>query len=93
VKAQDGHWFTEPPPWYYPVRQSLGVALLASGRAADAERVYLDDLERNPANGWSLLGLAQSLEAQGRTADVERAMARFRRAWVLADVNPVASRL
>ena len=22
VAEQDGHWFTEPPPWYFPVRQS-----------------------------------------------------------------------
>src|SRR6476660_6464672 len=45
VKIQDGHWFTEPPPWYYPVRQSLGAALLAAGRPAEAEAVYREDLK------------------------------------------------
>ncbi len=60
VAEQDTHWFTEPPPWYFPVRQALGAVLLQAGRAADAEQVYREDLKRNPGNGWSLFGLAQS---------------------------------
>src|SRR2546427_781581 len=79
VAEQDGHWFTEPPPWYFPVRQALGAVLLQAGRAANAERVYREDLERNPGNGWSLFGLAQALRAQGKTADAARAAERFPR--------------
>ena len=37
-REQDGHWFTEPPPWYFPVRQSLGAALLPAGRAGRRRR-------------------------------------------------------
>jgi tetratricopeptide (TPR) repeat protein len=92
VAEQDGHWFTEPPVWYYPVRQSLGAALLAGGRPVEAEAVYLDDLKRNPENGWSLFGLAQSLAAQGKTADAAATQARFQKAWVRADVTLTASR-
>ena len=92
VAEQDGHWFTEPPVWYYPVRQSLGAALLSGGRPVEAEAVYLDDLKRNPNNGWSLFGLAQSLRAQGKVADADAAQARFQQAWALADVTPSASR-
>jgi tetratricopeptide (TPR) repeat protein len=92
VRLQDQHWFTEPPPWYYPVRQSLGVALLQAGRAAEAEAVYREDLRANPENGWSLFGLAQSLRAQGKTADAEAVDVRFRRAWTGADVTLTASR-
>jgi len=92
VAEQDGHWFTEPPPWYFPVRQALGAVLLQGGRAADAERVYREDLERNPGNGWSLFGLAQALRAQGKTADAARAAERFRQAWSQADVTLTASR-
>ncbi len=92
VAEQDGHWFTEPPVWYFPVRQSLGAALLAGGRPAEAEAVYRDDLKRNPENGWSLFGLARSLEAQGRTADAAAVEARFRKAWARADVTLSASR-
>ena len=92
VRIQDEHWFTEPPPWYFPVRQSLGAALLQAGRAAEAEAVYREDLRRNPENGWSLFGLAQSLRAQGKAADASAIDARFRRAWARADVALVSSR-
>jgi tetratricopeptide (TPR) repeat protein len=92
VRLQDEHWFTEPPPWHYPVRQSLGAALLQAGRAAEAEAVYREDLRRNPENGWSLFGLTQSLLAQGKTADAAALDARFRRAWARADVRLTSSR-
>ena len=92
VAEQDGHWFTEPPVWYFPVRQSLGAALLAGGRPVEAEAVYRDDLKRNPDNGWSLFGLARSLQAQGKTADAAAAEARFQKAWARADVTLSASR-
>ena len=92
VRIQDEHWFTEPPPWYFPVRQSLGAALLQAGRAAEAEAVYLEDLRRNPENGWSLFGLAQSLRAQNKTADAAAIDTRFRRAWARADVALTSSR-
>ncbi|HEU5324037.1 MAG TPA: hypothetical protein VFX28_24760, partial [Methylomirabilota bacterium] len=92
VRMQDAHWFTEPPPWHYPVRQSLGAVLLQAGRAAEAETVYREDLRRNPENGWSLFGLAQSLRAQGKAADAAAVEARFERAWARADVRLTASR-
>jgi tetratricopeptide (TPR) repeat protein len=92
VRAQDKHWFTEPPAWYYPVRQSLGAALLAGGQAAEAAAVYRADLERNPDNGWSLFGLARSLRAQGRMAEAAEVDARFGKAWARADVRLTSSR-
>jgi tetratricopeptide (TPR) repeat protein len=92
VAEQDTHWFTEPPPWYFPVRQSLGAVLLQARRAADAEQVYRDDLKRNPGNGWSLYGLGQSLRAQGKTAEAARVEESFRKAWAQADVTLTASR-
>jgi predicted Zn-dependent protease len=87
------HWFTQPPPWYYPVRQSLGFALLQAGRAAEAEAVDREDLRRNPENGWSLFGLARSLRAQGQSADAAAVEARLRLASAHADVTLMASRL
>jgi tetratricopeptide (TPR) repeat protein len=92
VHLQDQHWFTEPPPWYYPVRQSLGAVLLHAGRAAEAEAVYREDLKRNPENGWSLFGLAQALRAQSKSGEAVAAEERFRRAWSRADVSLSASR-
>jgi tetratricopeptide (TPR) repeat protein len=92
IAEQDTHWFTEPPPWYFPVRQSLGAVLLQAGRSADAEVVYREDLRRNPGNGWSLFGLSQSLKAQGKTAEATQADADFRKAWAAADVTLTSSR-
>ena len=92
VAEQDTHWFTEPPPWYFPVRQTLGAVLLQGNRASDAEQVYREDLRRNPNNGWSLFGLAQSLQAQGKTGEAAQAESAFRKAWARADVTLTASR-
>ena len=92
VAEQDSHWFTEPPPWYFPVRQALGAVLLQAGRAGDAEQVYREDLRRNPGNGWSLYGLAASLRAQGKTAEAAEVDASFQKAWARADVKLTASR-
>ncbi len=92
VAEQDTHWFTEPPPWYFPVRHALGAVLMQGGRAAAAEQVYREDLRQNPDNGWALFGLAQSLRAQGKSAEAGQAEARFRAAWAQADVTLTASR-
>ena len=92
VAEQDTHWFTELPPWYFPVRHALGAVLLQAGRARDAEQVYRDDLIRNPGNGWALYGLIQSLRAQDRTEEAAQAAARFDKAWAQADVKITASR-
>jgi tetratricopeptide (TPR) repeat protein len=92
VAEQDTHWFTEPPPWYFPVRHALGAVLLQANRPAEAERVYREDLKNNPGNGWALYGLAQSLRAQGKTAEAAQADETFRRAWAQADVTLTASR-
>jgi tetratricopeptide (TPR) repeat protein len=91
VATEDSLHYDEPPTWCYPVRHTLGAALLKAGRAKDAEAVYRDDLSRHPENGWSLNGLAQALRAQGRTKDAADMDARFRRAWANADVKLVAS--
>ena len=92
VRAQDALPYTEPPPWYYPVRQSLGAVLLTAGRPADAETVYRDDLQRNPENGWSLYGLWQALRARQAEAEAAAVEERFRKAWARADVALTASR-
>jgi len=91
VGLEDALTYGEPPEWTVPVREELGAALLAGGRAAEAEQSYRQDLERFPSNGWSLFGLAQSLRTQGKSADAERATADFRRAWAEADFKIEAS--
>jgi tetratricopeptide (TPR) repeat protein len=89
---EDDLLYFEPPKWYYPIRHSLGAALLRVQRYSDAERVYREDLQRFPLNGWSLFGLAEALRAQGRTAEAATVDEQFRRAWLGADVTLTASR-
>jgi tetratricopeptide (TPR) repeat protein len=91
VSMQDNLGYEEPPAWYYPVRQSLGAALLKADRAQDAEAVYREDLRRNPENGWSLYGLTQSLRRQKKQDDAMETEKRFRKAWAKADVKLTAS--
>jgi tetratricopeptide (TPR) repeat protein len=81
VEAQDALSYDEPPGWYYPVRESLGAALLKSGQAAEAEAVFREDLNRNPRNGRSLFGLLESLKAQKKTADAQWVRIEFNKAW------------
>ncbi len=64
VGAQDNLNYDEPPDWYYPVRESLGGALLRASRFAEAESVFREDLVRNPRNPRSLFGLAEALAGQ-----------------------------
>jgi tetratricopeptide (TPR) repeat protein len=86
VAKEDALAYDEPADWFYPVRHHLGAALLAAGRTAEAEAVYLEDLKRNPENGWALFGLTQSLTAQKKTKQAAAAQARFKKAWARADV-------
>jgi tetratricopeptide (TPR) repeat protein len=73
--------------WFFPVRHLLGAQLLLAGRAADAERVYREDLRRHPDNGWALFGLAAALRAQGRGSAAAAGKREFSRAWKHADVR------
>jgi tetratricopeptide (TPR) repeat protein len=93
VAAQDALPYTEPPFWYYPNRQSLGKALLAAGKAAEAEAVYRRDLEIYPHNGWTLFGLVQSLQAQGKNEEATAQQEMFNHAWSQADIELTSSRL
>jgi tetratricopeptide (TPR) repeat protein len=87
VEAQDSLAYDEPPSWYYPVRESLGGALLRSGQPAEAEAVFREDLKRNPRNGRSLFGLMESLKAQNKTTQAEWVRREFETAWKRAQVQ------
>jgi tetratricopeptide (TPR) repeat protein len=87
VEAQDALAYDEPPPWYYPVRESLGAALLLDGQKAEAEKVFRADLERHPRNPRSLFGLWETLKAQKKTADAEWVRRAFQDAWKNSEVE------
>jgi len=85
VAAQDALAYDEPPGWPWPAREALGRALLAGGMADAAEKVFRDDLARNPHNARSLLGLAEALKAQGKAAEAETVAKDQSAAWADAD--------
>ncbi|MGA7907042.1 MAG: hypothetical protein WCA16_06500, partial [Candidatus Sulfotelmatobacter sp.] len=81
VALQDTLKYGEPPDWFYPVRESLGAALLMSGDAAGAENVFRADLDRNPRNPRSLWGLGQALLQQKREYDAGFVQKEFEESW------------
>jgi tetratricopeptide (TPR) repeat protein len=87
VAIEDQLLYDEPPAWHAPARQSLGAALLAAGKPAEAESAYREELRRNPENGWSLNGLERALRAQGRKDEARAVAERFESAWANADVK------
>jgi tetratricopeptide (TPR) repeat protein len=92
IKMEDALKYDEPPGWLIPVRHSLGAVLMKQQRFAEAEQVYRDDLARLPGNGWSLLGLAESLRQQKKNADeAARIQAQFKKAWAKADLTITSS--
>ncbi|RUS97404.1 hypothetical protein DSM106972_085070 [Dulcicalothrix desertica PCC 7102] len=91
VALEDKLNYDEPATWYSPVRHLLGAVLLAANCPADAEKVYRKDLKHYPENSWSLFGLAQSLNMQGKTKEAEEIQQQFETTWKHADVKLVAS--
>jgi tetratricopeptide (TPR) repeat protein len=85
VAAEDALSYDEPRPWYGPVRQSLGGALLRAKRPAEAELVFREALELRPRDGRLLFGLWSALNAQGKTAAAALVEREFRAAWTAAD--------
>ena len=81
VAIQDTLKYGEPPDWFFPVRESLGGALLMTGDAAAAEKVFRDDLDRNLRNPRSLWGLHQALLLQKREYDAGFIQKQFEVSW------------
>ena len=81
VVAETAIQYDEPPAWFYPLRQSLGAALLRGGQAAEAEAVFREALVKHVRDGRLLFGLWQSLLAQDRASDAALVEAQYRDAW------------
>lgn len=81
VEIQSGLPYMEPPYWYYPVNQSLGAALLQSGRPDDAERAFKAALYETPNNGWALYGLGATYKAMGEAKAAAEMQRLLNAAW------------
>ena len=92
VTIEDNLNYDEPADWSTPARQNLGAIFLAANYPDKAEQVYREDLAIYPDNGWSLFGLAKSLQAQGKEQEAREVTQKFTKAWQFADVQLSASR-
>ena len=87
VADEDALNYSEPPPWYPPVRPALGALLLANKQPAEAEKVFRADLDRNPRDARALAGLRDALRAQSRMYEAEQIDEQFRASWKVSELT------
>ena len=93
IAAEDALNYSEPPPWYPPVRPILGRVLLENKDFAEAEKIFRADLEKHPRNARALAGLRDCLNVQGRKYEADQIDQQFHAAWkVAAATNATASK-
>ena len=87
VAFEDELTYTEPAAWHIPTRQNLGAILMKSEKFEEAEKIYKEDLKVLRQNGWSLMGLYNSLVAQGKLKEAKAIIREFDKAWEHADIK------
>jgi tetratricopeptide (TPR) repeat protein len=87
VELQDSLTYDEPPAWFYPIRESLGAAMLSSGDATGAEAVFREGLRRSPNNGRMLWGLCEALKAQNKSDAASWVQRELDKSWEGADIR------
>lgn len=91
VEFEDGLTYTEPAAWHIPTRQNLGAVLMNVKDYEAAEKIYREDLKLLRQNGWSLMGLHNSLKAQGKIEEANKIKEEFDKAWEHADIKITTS--
>ncbi len=91
VKLEDAMIYDEPKDWVHPARQYLGTVLLKAGNYADAEKTFKEDLQNNPANGWSYTGLVIALNKQGKKKEAAAVETLLKKAFAHSDVKITAA--
>jgi tetratricopeptide (TPR) repeat protein len=91
ILIEDSQIYSEPKDWLIPTRQYLGAYLLQLKKPVEAERVYREDLQWNPGNGWSSLGLYQSLLEQGKAGQASAYRKIYLESFSASDSIPPAS--
>ena len=82
--------FDEPEPMPFSARHWLGATLLEAERYAEAAKVFEDELDDHPRNGWSYYGLREALKAQAKsTAELDK---KFEESWRRSEVMIESSR-
>lgn len=87
VAIEDKLNYNEPPDWFFSVRHHLGAVLLKTGKYAEAEKVYKQDLQTWRRNGWALIGLYHSLALQNKSSEAQKIKTAFEASWKYADLR------
>ncbi|MGJ7509286.1 hypothetical protein [Variovorax sp. GT1P44] len=93
VRIEDTIPYTEPPYWYYPVRQSLGSVKLRQGKLDEAQQAFRDSLVHVRNNGWALAGLVEVERGKGNAGAEKTAKTAYDRAWFGPRGGPDLARL
>ncbi|HZJ38351.1 MAG TPA: hypothetical protein VFD18_04205, partial [Chthoniobacterales bacterium] len=84
--------YSEPPPWYPPVRPALAKVLLTDKKADEAEKVLRADLDRNPRDARALAGLRDALKEQGKEYEAAQIERQYQTVWKAAATGMALSR-
>jgi tetratricopeptide (TPR) repeat protein len=93
IFIEDTLAYTEPPYWYYPVRQSLGAVRLRQGKLDEAEKAFRDSLARVRNSGWALAGLSETYKRKGNAAGEKAARRAFAKVWLGGPQGPTLDQL
>ncbi len=87
ISLQDTLYYSDPPGWYFPVRELLGASFLRMGFPNEAKQIFHQDLEKNTNNPWSLYGLELSERALKNNAKASQIEQQFKNAWQYSDIE------
>jgi len=87
IEVEDLLTYTEPPSWHRPVRLNYGAFLIANKDYNNAEMIYKEELQIFRSNGWSLMGLYQAYEGQGKGLEAKETKIKFEESWKYSDIK------
>lgn len=85
VAMEDALNYNEPPDWFFSIRHHLGKVLILNGQKRLAIKIYQEDLERLPKNGWAYHGLKQAYSDLGDLKNVYEIDELIAKSWKHAD--------
>jgi hypothetical protein len=77
--------YAEPPVYARPQSESLGYALIRSGKYSDARAAFGKELHERPHSGFALYGIALAWDREGKQTEAVNAYRDFRDTWRNAD--------
>ena len=87
VVTEENMVYNEPRDWMLNPKHYLGDVLIKAKRTKEAKEILLKDLLNNNENGWALFGLWQANTIEKKSAEANKLLTWFRKAFDKADVK------